>query len=149
MRALLFSSAFFLIAMNAAQASIHADGMWLRETIPGQPNGAGFGVLMNHGDDDRMLVGASSDVAADVEIHQHVHDGDELRMEQMAALTIPAHSSVELQPGGYHLMFMELNEPFQTGDEHEVTLIFADGETEILNIEVRDLVESEADHSHH
>jgi len=123
-------------------ASIDADDLWLRESIPGQANGAGFGTIYNHGETDMLLLGGSVAVADDIEVHRHVHSDGQMRMERMEALVIPAGKSVTLQPGGYHLMLMNLSRPLTTDEEHEVTLYFSDGTSEVVTVKVRDLVES-------
>jgi len=123
-------------------ASIDADELWLRESIPGQANGAGFGAIYNHGETDMLLLGGSVAIADDIEIHRHVHSDGQMRMERMEALVIPAGKSVKLQPGGYHLMLMNLSRPLATDEEHEVTLYFSDGSSEVVTVKVRDLVES-------
>lgn len=133
---------FLLAAVTPAYADVDIESLWLRESIPGQPNGAGFGVLRNRGTEDMLLVGASTNVANDVEIHQHVREGEQMRMEQMDMLVIPAGESVTLQPGGYHLMLMQLNEPLRVGETHEVTLIFSDGSSLNVAAEVRALVQN-------
>ena len=133
---------FLLAAVTPAYADVDVESLWLRESIPGQPNGAGFGVLRNRGTEDMLLVGASTSVANDVEIHQHVREGEQMRMEQMDVLVIPAGASVTLQPGGYHLMLMQLNEPLRIGNAHEVTLIFSDGSSLNVAAEVRALVQN-------
>lgn len=129
-----------LILSTPVKADIEVEDLWLRESIPGQPNGAGFGTLRNNGDVDLFLIGASINIAHDVEIHQHVMEGGQMRMEQIEALTVPAGSYVRMQPGGYHLMLMRLNEPLQQGDHHAMTLIFNDGSTVEVNVPVRPLV---------
>lgn len=123
-------------------ASIDADDLWLRESIPGQANGAGFGTIYNHGETDMLLLGGSVAVADDIEVHRHVHSDGQMRMERMEALVIPTGESVTLQPGGYHLMLMNLLRPLTTDEEHEVTLYFSDGTSEVVIVKVRDLVES-------
>lgn len=149
MKGKLFGFALFaaLFAyMPVAQADISVENLWLRESIPGQPNGAGFGVLRNNSDVDIILVAASVDIANDVELHQHVRDGEQMRMEQMDALVIPAGAAVTLQPGGYHLMLMQLQTPLRVGESHDVVLIFADGSELTVNAEVRALVRNQHRH---
>lgn len=132
--------ALLLLLSTPAQADIEVEDLWLRESIPGQPNGAGFGMLRNHGENDLFLIGASVNIAHDVEIHQHVMEGGQMRMEQIEALTVPAGSYVRMQPGGYHLMLMRLKEPLQQGEHHVITLIFNDGSTLEVNAPVMPLV---------
>ncbi|MCC5854455.1 MAG: copper chaperone PCu(A)C [Idiomarina sp.] len=130
----------FSLSAFATQVDIDADDLWLRESVPGQPNGAGFGTLRNHGELDVFLIGATVTIAQDVEIHQHIMEGEQMRMEQIEALTIPAGSYVTMQPGGYHLMLMGLTEPLVEGEVHTVLLVFSDGTTLEVEAPVRALV---------
>ena len=92
------------------------------------PNGvdvaAGYLMLTNKGDTDERLVAASSPRAAHVELHNMEMDGAVMRMRQVEAVTIPAHGEVALAPGGDHLMFMGVTEPFQSGETIPVQLTF-------------------------
>lgn len=136
----------FASATQAAM-SLNTDDIWLRESVPGAENGAGFGALINTSDNDVVIVGAHSEVAGDVEIHQHVSRNGQMRMESIEALTVPADEEVKLQPGGYHLMLLGLKQPLTTGDEHQITLLLASGEAITMTAMVRPLIED--DHSHH
>lgn len=134
----------------AAELNVDADDLWLRQSIPGQSNGAGFGSITNNGSQDIQLIGGGIAIADDVEIHRHVREGEQMRMEAMDALTIPAGQSVTLQPGGYHLMLMNLSEPLAVGDEHELTLVFSDGAILKVKVPVKELVQRrESSHDHH
>lgn len=125
----------------AQSVQVDADDLWLRQSIPGQANGAGFGTIRNLGDEDLLLIGGSIAIAEDVEVHRHVREGDQMRMEAMDALTIPAGSSVELQPGGYHLMLMGLSELLVVDTDHDLTLVFSDGSTHTVKVPVKELVQ--------
>lgn len=138
-----------LLSIPSFAAEIESEGLWLRESIPGQPHGAGFGVLINNTEMDVFLIGASISVAEDVEIHQHVMEGQQMRMEQIEALMVPAGSHVKLQPGGYHVMLMNLKEPLVVGEVHSMTLVFSDGTTLDVEVPVKPLVEMHNEHAHH
>ncbi|MCB9959953.1 MAG: copper chaperone PCu(A)C [Rhodospirillaceae bacterium] len=87
--------------------------------------GGAFMTITNSGDTDDILVGASSPVSADVELHTHIMEDGVMRMREVeGGIPVPAGTVVELQPGGYHVMFMEINEPLVEGDEFPLTLIF-------------------------
>ena len=59
-------------------------------------------------------------------------------MQQVSAIEVPAGGEVALEPGGLHLMLMELAKPLETGDKFSVTLELADGEELAVDVEVRD-----------
>lgn len=66
----------------------------------------------------------STPAAEVVELHTTVTQGDTLRMQKIEEIIVPAHSTVTLAPGGMHLMFFRLNEPFVAGMELPITLTF-------------------------
>jgi copper(I)-binding protein len=75
------------------------------------------------------LVEVRSPVAGIVEVHEMKLDGDVMRMRAVPALPLPAGQMVELKPGGYHVMLMDLKGPVKAGDAVPLTLVFegADG----------------------
>lgn len=96
-----------------------------RATLPNAPVAGGFLTIRNAGDAEDRLIGAASDVAASVEIHEMTMNGDVMTMRQRAdGLAIPAGETVQLSPGGLHLMFLDLRQPLVEGDSVDVTLTF-------------------------
>ncbi|MDF3854118.1 DUF1775 domain-containing protein [Paracoccus pantotrophus] len=99
-------------------------GGFSRATPPGAPVAGGFLTIANGGDEDR-LVAAHADFAGRTEIHEMAMEGEVMRMRELPdGLAIPAGATVELKPGGYHLMFMELKQPLVEGEMVNVTLSF-------------------------
>ncbi len=100
-------------------------------------NGAAYMVILNGLDKDVTLVSAESDVAATVETHETVNDNGVMRMiPKPEGYDIPAGGSVELKPGGKHIMLIDLVNPLETGDEFELTLNFDNGETMTVTVPV-------------
>ncbi len=96
-----------------------------RATLPNAPVAGGFVTVTNAGTQDDRLIAASSAVAGYMEVHEMVMDGDVMKMRELAdGLPIPAGQTVELKPGGYHVMFMDLKQPLVEGETVEVTLTF-------------------------
>ncbi|MBT8458589.1 MAG: copper chaperone PCu(A)C [Boseongicola sp.] len=96
-----------------------------RATLPNQPVAGGFMMITNTGETDETLVAARSPAAARMEVHEMAMDGDVMRMREVeGGLKIPAGQTVSLEPGGYHIMFMDLAGPLIEGSETEVTLTF-------------------------
>ena len=83
------------------------------------------------------VVSASSPVAERVELHETIRDGDVMRMREVEAIELPAGQTVELKPGGLHLMLMGLKAPLKAGETVPVTLKFekAGDVTVQLNVE--------------
>ncbi|MBY5973429.1 copper chaperone PCu(A)C [Ferrimonas balearica] len=100
-------------------------GGFSRATLPNAPVGGGFLTITNTGDNDDRLVGAESPLAGHMEVHEMAMEGDVMRMRELAdGLVIPAGETVELKPGGYHLMLMDLQAPLVEGETATITLIF-------------------------
>ncbi|GGD24675.1 copper chaperone PCu(A)C [Aureimonas glaciei] len=98
---------------------------WSRATPPGAKTGAGYLGLTNEGADADRLVGASSPVAAKVEVHQmSVVDGIMKMGAVEGGLEIPAGGTVALEPGGYHLMLTGLTRPLVEGEKVPLALVF-------------------------
>lgn len=87
--------------------------------------GAVFMTLTNTGTQDDRLVSASSDVAQTVEIHEVAMVDGQMQMKPLAdGLAIPAGQTVNLEPGGYHIMLIGLHQSLNDGDTFNVTLVF-------------------------
>lgn len=103
-----------------------------RATPPRAPVAGGFVTIANAGADDR-LVAASSPIAGRVEIHEMAMQDNVMQMRELPdGLPIGAGETVELKPGGLHLMFFDLTQPLTEGETVPVTLRFEkSGEIEI------------------
>lgn len=98
---------------------------WSRATPPAARVGAGYLVVTNRGQAADRLTAASSPAAGRVEIHEMKMDGGVMRMRELAqGLALPPGASVELKPGGYHLMLMELPAPLVAGTSVPMALVF-------------------------
>lgn len=97
---------------------------WARPTAPGQPVGGGYLTIDNKGSSADRLVDATSPVADHLELHMMAMEGDVMRMRRVDAVEVPAGGSVKLEPGGYHLMFVGLKNPFKSGDKVPLKLRF-------------------------
>jgi copper(I)-binding protein len=113
-----------LLVSLPAFGQIEIEKPWMRATPPGAKVAAGYVTVRNKSASPDRLVGASSPVAARVETHVHIKDGEILRMREVKALDVPAKGALELKPGGAHLMFVEIKQPLKEGDKVPVTLKF-------------------------
>ncbi len=108
----------------AKVGDIVLEGAFTRAMLPNQPVGGGFVTIRNEGGADR-LVSAASPAAGTVEIHEMAMEGEVMRMRKLEnGIDLPAGETVELKPGGLHLMFMQVKTPFKEGDSIPVTLTF-------------------------
>ncbi len=120
-------------ALALAPAAVRAHGAtvgeiaighpWARSTVPGQTTGAGYLKLDNRGGADRLL-GARTERAERVELHEMWMEADVMRMRQRDAIDVPAGGRVELKPGGAHLMLVGLKAPLAVGEKFPLTLTF-------------------------
>lgn len=106
---------------------------WARPTAPGMRNGAAYLTLRNGGGDADRLVGATSDVAQRVEMHQTSIDAQGVAsMRQVEAIEVPAGGEAVLAPTGLHLMLLGLKAPLADGTSFPLRLRFEHGgETEV------------------
>lgn len=96
---------------------------YARATAAGQPTGGGFMKLINGGANDKLL-SVSAEVSKTVELHEMKMEGDVMRMRQVDGIELQAGKTVELKPGGYHVMFIGLKAPLKAGDKFPVKLKF-------------------------
>ena len=119
------------MAQNASVGSIKVENAYTRATAPGQQVAGGFLKIENKGSADQ-LVSASSPAAGEVQLHEMAMDGNVMKMRQVKDIPVPANGSVELKPGGLHLMFMNIKAPLAAGETVPVKLKFAKaGEVEV------------------
>jgi copper(I)-binding protein len=106
---------------------------WTRAMPPGAKVGGGFMVITNSGDTADRLLEVKSPRADHGEVHEMAMDNGVMKMRELAdGLEIPAGGSVELKPGGYHVMLMGVSEGFEEGETIPAVLVFETaGEVEI------------------
>lgn len=107
-----------------AQSAIEVRDAWVRASVPGQ---SGTGAFMKiTAREGTRLVGVSSPVAGVAEVHEMRMDGDVMRMRAVPGLDLPAGKAVELKPGGYHVMLLDLKSPLAKDSRVPLTLSFTD-----------------------
>jgi copper(I)-binding protein len=138
-RLLLFIAAATVAA--AAYAQVTVSGAWVRGTVHGQTATGAFMQLRSV--DGAALVAADSPVAGIVEIHEMAMENNVMKMRAVPALELPAGRTVELKPGGYHVMLMDLKAPLKKGDTVPIKLKVRSksGQTQEIDVkaEVREL----------
>ena len=105
--------------------SLEIDNPWTRATPPSAQSGGGFLTITNKGTTPDRLVAVRTTASNKAEIHEMRMDGNVMRMRELEkGLEIPPGATVELKPGSYHLMFMELKAPFAKDAKIPATLVF-------------------------
>lgn len=136
-RALLTSpvTLWILLALTAAPAlaqsspAITVANPWARRAPAGHgqaqaANGAVYMTIANRGAEADAVVSAASDAAGLVELHEVKNEGGVMAMRPLPRLPLPAGGTLELKPGGYHVMLLGLTRPLHAGDTVKVTLTF-------------------------
>ena len=138
--------------LQAIAAEVIVDSGYIRATIPGTTVSSAYMEIKNTTNKDIVLIGATSKVSDRIEIHEHVMNGEMMRMQQRESLTIAANDSVVLQPSGYHLMIFNLAEPLKVDDKVELTLQFSDKKETHFTLPVQSIKrkkQKESAHHHH
>ena len=133
MNRLILSIIATVVALPLCAANLKVEDAWARATAPGQPVGGAFMKLTS--DTNAQLVGASSPVAGMVQVHMMKMQDGVMIMREMKSLPLPKGKTVELAPGGYHIMLMELKQPLKAGEHVPITLKVKAGK-KIRNVEV-------------
>src|ERR1700753_2170826 len=110
---------------EADEQQVVIKGAWVQEGPPSQAVTAAYMLIENHGPAEIELLSASTDAARVVELHKMELEGRMMRMRRVDSIRIPAGGSVELKPGGYHLMVIGLKKVLKEGDEVSFALQFS------------------------
>ena len=119
-------------------SSIFVSNAWVQAMPPSQKITAAYMVIVNNSKKEVVLVSASSDFAGATEIHQMAEMKGMMHMAMASGVRIPAQGKVALQPGGFHIMLINLKKPVNKGDIVPITLHFQDGESIMVQADVRD-----------
>ena len=125
-------------ADTIAVGELHLFNRRALETPPNARSAGGFLSIYNYSSEPNRLVSASSPSAERVELHTMTMEGDVMRMRELEdGIELPANAQVDLEPGGLHVMFINLIQPFAEGEEVPVTLTFANGDEQDIVLPVR------------
>jgi len=127
---------------------------WTRATPKSAPVAGGFVKITNTGSQSDWLIGGSFSGAGRVEVHEMATENGVMKMRQLEGLEIKPGQTVELRPGGYHLMFMDLKQPTVEGKPVRGSLIFRKAGTVEIDFAVAPIggsapASSKGHHHHH
>jgi copper(I)-binding protein len=121
--ALLLASSLALSTLPAWAQKVQVKNAWTRATVPGQKATGAFMQLT--ADQDSTLLRVEAQAAAVVEIHEMKMEGDIMKMRALPnGLALPAGKTVELKPGDYHVMLLDLKIPLRKDTAIPMTLVF-------------------------
>ena len=107
-----------------------------RATVPGATTAVVFFTISNSGKETDRLLRASTPVAAAVALHQMAVEGGMMKMRAVPTLELRPGARLELQPGGYHLMLLDIKHPLKAGEKFPMTLTFERGGTLTVPVQV-------------
>ena len=122
MKHLALALALFGAATVAQADDITVSDPWVRGTVPAQRATGAF--MRLQADQDLRLVAASSPVAGVAEIHEMVMQDNVMKMRRVDGIALGKGKPLELKPGGYHVMLMDLKQPLKAGEQVPLTLTF-------------------------
>ena len=130
--------ALILLLMFSPIASAELDvrDPWIKNLPASVPVRAGYMTIHNPQSKAVSIVSLRSNAFASIEIHQTIEQDGMMRMEQVRSLNIESNSSVQLAPGGLHLMMMNPSEPTQPGDLLEIVIVLDDGSEQRVEMQV-------------
>ncbi|MGE0613225.1 MAG: copper chaperone PCu(A)C [Hyphomicrobiales bacterium] len=145
---MLAAGASAALAHEYKAGSLDIGHPWARPAAAG--NSAAYMTIVNGGGKPDVLLGASSDAAGKVEIHQTVRDGDVMRMRLLPdGLELPAGGTVELKPGGAHIMLLGVKSELKEGATAPMTLRFRDAGEVRVELKIEKGGHAAEGHKHH
>ena len=126
-----------LVLPGSAIAELDIHNAWIKNLPPVIPVRAGYMTIRNAQANAVSIIAIRSDAFASVEIHRTIAEDGMMRMEPVPTLVIEPDSSVQLAPGGLHLMMMSPTESTKPGDVLEIVIELDDGSTQSLNMTVK------------
>ena len=130
-----FAAAMVVITAAPAAAQITVKEPWVRATVAAQKATGAFMQISSMS--DAKLVEAKSPAAGIVEIHEMKMDNNVMKMRAVSEVALPAGKMVELKPGGYHVMLMDLKAQVKEGDTIPLTLVFEGRDKKRETVEVK------------
>lgn len=124
MKKLIITCLLAITSTAWAQTSVKVEDAWVRGTVASQKATGAFMRLTSS--TNARLVAVQSPVAGVAAIHEMAMDKDVMKMRQVPGLELAAGKAVELKPGGYHVMLMDLKQALKAGDSVPITLVFED-----------------------
>lgn len=156
LKSLLSASLVSMALLNGAMAAevaigdITVSNAWTRATPPNAMAGGGFLVITNKGASDDKLVAATAPITDRTELHEMAVIDGVMKMRQMeSGIPVPAGATVELKPGGLHVMFMGIKQPLKEGETLPVTLTFEKAGTVTVDMPIAKIGAKEMNHDMH
>lgn len=118
-------------------AQVDVEDAWVKLAPPGATVNAAYMKIHNPQIRVQTIVGVSADCCAMAMLHQTRKHGDKVSMDHLDLLAVPAQASVQLTPGGLHIMLMKPAQELVIDSEVKITFSFSDGTTQHINLSVK------------
>lgn len=141
---LVLSGASFSALANVVLTEGHVRAM--PDTVP---NTAAYFTLENHTDKAVRLIGVTTHVAKDAQLHTIIEEQGMVKMRHVEGFDIPSHGVLTLMPSGDHVMLLGLKAPLVLEQQVELQLQFDDGEKMAITLPVSKQEESATVQEHH
>lgn len=130
------------VGLQACQRRAPENAHWqvsdahIRELPPGQSRSAVYLTLKNLGAEDRQILHVDADIAGQAQVHRHSYENGMMKMRQVSHAQIPAGGTLVFEPGGYHIMLLDITDSPAVGSEFLMTIEFDGGEPLTFPVEV-------------
>ena len=133
---LLFVLIYFL-SLPCARANLDILNAWVKYLPPVVPVRAGYMLISNNTAQPISITKIESEVFTQIDIHETVEKDGMMIMRPVMPFEIPAGKTLELAPGGFHLMMRNPHRELKPGDNIDVTLHFQSGKTRQIKMMVK------------
>ena len=150
-----FTALICLLSTGLSSAShagemLHWKDAWVRGMPPGAQVSAAYGMLMNHGDQTVTLSTVSSEISGTAEMHEVIAEGDQVHMAELESIDIAPHETLIFEPGGRHIMLLDIAAPPVEGETVEICAVSAAGTRACTAASVRrQAPEAQESHANH
>lgn len=142
-------SATLALAHGYKLGNVEIKHPWAKATLPGQPVGGGYMSIVNAGSEPDRLVSVTSDVSGNIQIHEMKVENGVMKMGELPdGLEIAPGATVELKPGGMHVMFIGIKAPFKEGEAVKAVLTFEKAGTVEVEFKVEAAKPGDSAHKH-
>ena len=125
----------FVVAVTPALAQVKVSDAWVRATVPHQSATGAF--MKIESPQDARIVSVSTPVAGVAELHEMKMEKEIMKMRAVPSVALPAGQAVELKPGGYHVMMMNLKHQMKEGETVPITLVVEGKDKKRETVEVK------------
>ncbi len=119
------------------KTGVEVSNAWIKAAPVAMKTSAGFMVLQNHNARPEKILSAEFSASNVVELHEMLYENDMMKMRKMDAMVIPAKGSLVLEPGGLHVMFIDLKQDLKEGETYDITLNLESGQKLVVPAPVK------------